>query len=47
MLKEMSNDELLNVDGGIGLFTAIAIGTGCVLVGTALGLGTAYVVSKI
>lgn len=47
MFKEMNNVEMMEVDGGIGLLGAILIGACCVVGGVGLGLGTAYVVSKI
>lgn len=34
-------------EGGIGLIGAILIGGGCCLVGVGVGLGVAYVVSKL
>lgn len=47
MFNEITNQEMMEIEGGIGLFSAIGIGALCLLGGTALGLGTAYVVSKI
>lgn len=46
-MKEMTIVELQEVEGGIGLLTALFIGACCAVGGTALGLGTAYVVSKL
>jgi len=45
--EEISSEELIEVDGGIGLLAAVGIGAGVLLVGTGLGLGTAYLVSKL
>lgn len=47
MLQEMDNEEILEVEGGIGLLTAVGIGVLVLGGGTALGLGTAWVVSKL
>ncbi|MCR4803445.1 MAG: class IIb bacteriocin, lactobin A/cerein 7B family [Lachnospiraceae bacterium] len=47
MFEEMTNLEMMQVEGGIGLLGAIGIGALCLLGGTGLGLGTAYVVSKL
>ena len=47
MLQEMNKNELMAVDGGFGLIGVIVIGGVILLVGTALGLGVAYIVSKI
>ena len=47
MLQEMNNEEVLEIEGGIGLLAAVGIGACVLLVGTGLGLGTAYLVSKL
>lgn len=47
MFQEMTSQEMMQVEGGITLLAAIGIGALCLLGGTALGLGTAYLVSKI
>lgn len=47
MFTEMNNKELMETEGGIGLLAAIGIGALCLLGGTALGLGTAKVVSML
>lgn len=47
MLQEMNYEEVLEIEGGIGLLAAVGIGAGVLLVGTGLGLGTAYLVSKL
>lgn len=47
MFREINEREMVEIDGGIGLITALLIGGGVLLGGTGLGLGTAYVVSKL
>ena len=37
----------MEAEGGIGLITVALLGAGALITGTGLGLGTAYVVSKV
>lgn len=47
MFIEINKKEMMEVEGGIGLLAAIGLGALCLVGGTGLGLGTAWVVSKI
>ena len=47
MFREINEREMVEIDGGITLIAALLIGGGVLLGGTGLGLGTAYVVSKL
>ena len=47
MFCEIDNNEMMEVEGGIGLIAAVGIGAVILVGGTALGIGAVYAAKEI